>query len=282
MASSNANITVPPYGHSDPIAWFKITDMILKESIQDEKNRCFIMYSHMPAVLQEKLYEIISNTDTVTINKLEEKLNNIFHVSEDERLHRFLQAPKRFDVIPSEALSIYRKILGGSLSSEIINPLLRLKWLETLPETIRIVIASCDAKMSLEELAQKADIMYAQQTISQRHFSSEHLSAAIQPTVSSFKKLEDQLEKVEQNFETLLKKNSALEMTLAKLSENVSQLLKSNAKQDYQSSGLRHNNKALPSNQSMYCYFHNRFGSKSYRCEQPCSWPTQGQVQGNA
>jgi hypothetical protein len=162
---------------------------------------------------------------------------------QQRRLQRLLYATEFGDRKPSQLLRHMRQLLGDAVT-DADRPLLRELFLQRLPPTVRMVLASNAADTSLEDVAQLAGriIDVAPSTVAA-------LSSA-SPAQDEVKALRTEIDQRAGNFTRL---SASFTSTFA-ISPSISTP-----------------NPSAPSPNLGLCWYHARFGDRSRKCTPPCA-----------
>ena len=160
-ATQGASVTafglkLPPYWPGDPALWFAQVEaqFLTRRITQQETKYAHVISSLQPEIAQEVRDFIISPPAQDRYDKLKAELIKRTSDSEQRRLHQLLIAEELGDRKPSQLLRRMRQLLGDSALEESI---LRELFLQRLPSSVRVVLASCSDTMDIQHLADLAD-----------------------------------------------------------------------------------------------------------------------------
>ena len=175
-------------------------------------------------------------------NKLEAALLKHMGMSEQWRLQQLLQGEELGDRRPTQLLCKMRQLLGDKTPTAVDDVLFRELFLQCLPTTVRMVLASSPLATSMDELASLADCVMETQLVAN-------------PTVSTV--------------------NSTTSAELVQLQEEVQHLKQSlNAKRNPPLSCSSRGCLTSPptsQRQSDICWYHQKFRDAARKCRAPCT-----------
>ena len=243
-AAAASGLRLPQFWTDAPNSWFSMAEAQFRlRGVNSNADK----YCHLLAALPREAFRMVAHL----VEQEQEAADA------DENLYAQLKAA----LVSSHVMSNYRRIellttvepLGGRRPSELLASMLELcprgeeaspfffyHFLQRLPREIRVLLADEDAA-NMRAVAEKADRLM----ILHKPQSHEVGVAAVAP-------LSDEDEAVAAVTGGSRRRAAHKKKKAKKGSSNNSN--KSGDKQ-----GL--------------CYFHNKFGERAHRCEEPCSWP---------
>ena len=244
-----ANIQLPKFWPADPQLWFCQAEALFKSSnitSADQKYN-LVLASLTPDIMQEVRDIVLSAADLEDpYSSLRAALFERTTESERTRLQKLLAREELGDRSPSQLLRHMKRLWGEQPGSPDIGILKEL-FLQRLPANIQTVLMVLGDSTPLEKLAETADKMME--------------VSSPTPAVSS----------VSSNKDDVI---SQLQHQVRELTEAVKRLSARGRPRSRSRSRHRKNQDS-----SGMCFYHSRFGEKSYRCIKPCSFPGNGKPQ---
>ena len=167
--------------------------------------------------------------------------------SEQRKLQQLISGEELGDRKPTQLLRRMQQLLGDKLgTSADANTFVRELFLQRLPPNVRMVLASADATMDLNKLADMADKVMEVAT----------------PTVSAITDTRADSSEVKQ-----------LREEVARLADLVASL--STRSRRRSTSRPRRTQSPAPSNPpptDSLCWYHTKYGEAARKCKDPCGW----------
>ena len=153
---SNINIKLPPFWANDPQIWFVQTEAYFAtRRITSQKTMYQVVVSSLDPQYAVEIRDLLLHPPIDNqYDKLKEALLARTQRSEQARLRELLSPEELGDHPPSAALRRMQQLLGDKL---VDSSLLRKLFVQRLPPSMRVVLASTPASVSLHELAQLAN-----------------------------------------------------------------------------------------------------------------------------
>ena len=237
------NLKLPPFWPADPDVWFaQVEAQFTTRGITSQRTRYDYVVASLSPEFAAKVRDLILNVPDRPYDTLKRELIQRTCPLEQRRLQRLLHATELGDRKPSQLLRHMRQLLGDGIAVAD-RPLLRELFLQRLPPTVRMVLASNAASESLEDIAQLADriIDVAPPTV-----------AALTPTPSA----QDEVQ--------------ALRAEVDRLKELVTSLT-SHPPPHPRSPSPRRTRRSTPPPAMGLCWYHARFGDRARKCVPPCA-----------
>lgn len=221
--------------------------------ITDQKTMvCKTQLAVTPAIADEVMDLFINIPSEVPFNELKRRLLARFTPSPEIKFRQLLTSSELGDFVPS---ALYRRMKSLNSEDFLADDALLTLWKDKLPQTIQLHLTA-HSSATLEDKLKMADNLHAraQQKIQVNEISSRP---------------DDMSTKMDQ----LLRRMTALEAKGEKNSYQPQKRDYQNNRQKPENQSWRRNNYKKPQVQnSGFCYYHNRFGAKSYKCAEPCSF----------
>ena len=201
------------------------------------------------------LVEDIAETPPATDKypAIKKRLLQLFGQSTESKV-RQLSTCRRGDEKPSHFLQRLKSLVGRNIS----DALLRVIFLEQIPDTLRDILLVREEDIDLFELALLADKMIELEapvpTVSRSKTTGEDMTTMCQALSHQITELANQLKE--------LKIECSRQHGRQQRQRSKSRNKRSPARRRSQS---RERNTGL-------CYYHRRFGAQAYRCAVPCTW----------
>ena len=244
MSLAAVTVKLPPYWPSDPQVWFIQAEVqfALRGITQQKTMFDYIVAGLSSDVAAEVRDLLLKPPEEEPYNKLKAALLKRTGISEQRRLQQLLQGEELGDRRPTQLLRKMRQLLGDKTPTAVDDVLFRELFLQRLPTTVRMVLASSPPATSMDELASLADRVMETQLVAN-------------PTVSTV--------------------NSTTSAELVQLQEEVQHLKQSlNAKRNpplSRSSRGRLTSPPSSQRQSDICWYHQKFGDAARKCRAPCT-----------
>ncbi len=246
------NIKLPPFWPADPEVWFaQVEAHFTTKRLTSQKTRFdYVIASLSPEVATEVRDLILKPPETNPYDTLKKQLIKRMAPPEQRRLQQLFSVEELGDKKPTQLLRKMQQLLGdraGTLDSTFLKEL----FLQRLPASIRMVLATAPATTTLEELAELADRVAEVTT---------PVVAAITPTPRT-----SDLEQLRADVATL--QASLQSLTRDKTYRGGPRLRSPGPPTAPQ-----------PTNDTI-CWYHRRFGEAATKCTPPCSMAQQENYQ---
>ena len=238
------SVKIPPFWPADPQVWFaQVEAQFTTRNISSQKTRFdYVVASLAPEFTTEVRDLILKPPEEDPYDALKEQLICSTAASEQRRVQMLFNAEKLGDRKPTLLLRQMQQLLDDSAGPEPDSSFLRELFLQRLPGSVRMVLASTGNPMSLEALSHFVIVEVATPTISA--INTPHISSE-----------GDQLRK-----------------EVAHLREIISSLNTSpGSSRPSRSRGCSpspHPTNSTPTT----CWYHRRFGEKARKCNSPCDY----------
>ena len=172
--------------------------------------------------------------------------------SEQHKLQQLISGEELGDRKPTQLLRRMQQLLGDKLGTGTdANSFLRELFLQRLPPSVRMVLASADPSTTLDNLADMADKIMEVAT----------------PTISTLSTVRVDNSKVKQLHEEV----SPLTDLVASLSHN-HRAHRCTRPPSRTRLSVNTPPPNQPPTQDVLCWYHAKFGAKAQKCREPCNW----------
>nr|XP_037288805.1 uncharacterized protein LOC119181661 [Rhipicephalus microplus] len=154
--ASESNL--PHFWPKNPRVWFsQIEARFELRRITSQQSKYLNVVSALPPDIADVVDDVLASTlSEKPYDELKSTVLKCLEVSEQSRLQQLLSHEELGDQHSSQLLHRMGQLLGQQASEERQNPLLRELFLQTLPQSTRMILAGSD-DVTLERLAQLAN-----------------------------------------------------------------------------------------------------------------------------
>lgn len=247
---SSQPVKLPEFNDKDVHVWFEIIEQLLDG--RSEKVKKNSLLSYLPS-------DILLNTGAKVSDNfgdIKSQIIRFYDESDQKRLHKLLQEQHLGDRKPSVLLRQMQKLAPGN------DGVIKIRFLELMPDNIRVILASLDSTLTIEQMADTADKMVEQMP-----------HASTNSTVPPQSDIDRRLSAMMDQIEALTTQVQAIKADSRSRSRSPGPSHRRYDRSRSKSKGRW--------NKSGLCFYHSKFGTKAYNCQSPCSWKQNG-VSGNA
>ena len=246
-------VKIPPFWPADPAVWFaQVEAQFACRGIVQQRTRFdYIIAALAPDVAAEVRDLILRPPPDHPYDELKQALIKRTEASEQRRLQQLLTAEELGDRKPSQLLRRIQQLLGDSGPAPD-SAFVRELFLQRLPPTARMILASSASTLSVAQLAEMADGI---------------VEVANPPAVATVAATSTSLDEVRQLTETLSRLVAALDSPYPRSRDS------SPAARQSRSSRQSSHPSSRSSSPSPYCWYHRKFGTRAQKCRQPCTFP---------
>ena len=247
-------LKLPPFKPTDPAVWFAQVEaqFSFRNVVQQRTRFDYVIAALVPEVATEVRDLILNPPADQPYDRLKEALIQRTEASEQRRLQQLLTAEELGDRKPSQLLRRMQQLLGDSgpaLDSAIIRQL----FLQRLPPSVSMVLASISATLSVTQLAEMADRIL-------EVANPPTIAPVSTPATSDIKQLTDNLTRL----------ISALDTSISR-SRDSFQGSGPSRSSSRPSSRPTSRSSSRSSSPSRVCWYHRRFGTNARKCRTPCT-----------
>ncbi|KAK4884985.1 hypothetical protein RN001_001256 [Aquatica leii] len=240
-------VKLPPFWQVNPTLWFTQVDaQFYTYKVKSDITKYFTVISCLDsAVLQEVSDILVNPPETDKYENLKRQLIERFSDSYDKRLKRLINYIELGDKSPSQLLREMKTLADNKVSDEVLKTL----WLQRLPTNIQAILSATD---KIAEVRTTACAMTS---------ATPHIAAV------------NKKEYIAQASSTTT--IQALQAQVENLTKMVEQLCRGGERERSRYDRWRSRSRSRSrkrQNVQGYCFYHNRFGDKARRCEQPCTY----------
>ncbi|XP_018393396.1 PREDICTED: uncharacterized protein LOC108772374 [Cyphomyrmex costatus] len=258
---------IPPFWAKDLEIWFATVEASFHiAKITDDTTKFHIILANADTAILPHIKDLILNPPASgKYDTLKERVLNVFSISQGAKLRQLLKGQVLGEKKPSHLLQELN-LAEDNATDSIIKTL----FIEQLPESYRTILATIE-EPDLSKLASIADRI-AESVSSNNALApvtrskAEDLASDHTPQASPINKPSKQslLEQLVQGMNTLL-------------CERRSRSRSSSPGNSRHSMRRRNRFRSM----DRKCFYHRKFGSKAYRCQQPCNWIDEKATQEN-
>lgn len=242
-------IKLPPFWPADPEVWFAQVDaQFATRGITAQKTKFdYIVSSLSPTFATEVRDLLLKPPEEFPYDTLRAALIRRTAVSEQHKLQQLISGEELGDRKPTQLLRRMQQLLGDRLGSSVdATSFLRELFLQRLPVNVRMVLASADASMDLNKLADMADKVMDVSSLAIAAISDSR------PDNSDLAQLREEV---------------------ARLADLVNSLASQEHPRRRRSTPQSHRSLSpAPSTDDPLCWYHAKYGPEAKKCKDPCSW----------
>ena len=245
------SIKLPPFWPADPEVWFaQVEAQFTTRSVTAQRTRFDYVVSSLSPEFATEVRDLLLKPPTDNAyDTLKAELVKRTAASEQRKLQQLISGEELGDRKPTQLLRRMQQLLGDKLgTSADANTFLRELFLQHLPPNVRMVLASADASMDLNKLADMAD----------------KVMEVAMPTVSAIADKRTETSEVKQ-----------LREEVTRLADLVASLTTRSRPRSRSRSTPRRPHSPAPQNSSpedSLCWYHAKYGETARKCKEPCSW----------
>ena len=248
--AATVSIKLPPFWPTDPEVWFaQVEAQFTTRGVTTQKTRFDYVISSLSPEFAVEVRDLLLKPPAVNpYDTLRAELIKRTAASEQRKLQQLISGEELGDRKPTQLLRRMQQLLGDKLGASASSTFLRELFLQRLPPNVRMVLASADASMELNKLADMADKVMEVAT----------------PTISAIVDTHTDTSEVKQ-----------LREEVARLADLVASLATRSHRRD--TSRPRRSQSPVPQQQHPHsedslCWYHTKYGEAARKCKDPYSW----------
>lgn len=253
-------LKIPNFWRNNVSLYFKQVESAFELSrITSDDTKYNALVATIDSDILAHISDVILNTPTNDkYNTLKNRLIAEFADSDSQRIKKLLSDLPLGDKKPSLLLREMRELSSGQLTDDILRNL----WMQRLPKQVQSILSASSER--LQELAMLADKI---------HEVTSDSSVFSLATNSGQNSVTDQIKALTAQVQNLTEK-------VEKLSFNRSRNFSKNRfqKRNLSRSPSRPRDNSYDSTSGM-CFYHARFQDKAKKCNAPCNYTPQGNLQ---
>jgi hypothetical protein len=262
ISAVSVNLKLPPFWPADPELWFaQVEAQFACRRITSQKSKFDHVVGSLSPEFAVEVRDLLLKPPTDSpYTALKEQLTKRTTASEQRKLQQLFTGEELGDRKPTQLLRRMQQLLGdrpGLVDGSFLQEL----FLQRLPPSVRMVLASTPSATTLENLAEMADKI---------------MEVATPASASTGPALTVAAATVPPNLSTEVEHLRADVARLEKLIRKMGRARSSSRPSTHQS---RHSPTPTPPTPTdTLCWYHKKFGDQARGCRPPCSWPTNEQA----
>lgn len=244
-------VRLPPFWKDNQNLWFaQVEAAFAIHRITGDESRFRYVILHVDQNVLPFVADLITNPPAQDkYLSLKERICSILGETSVTKIRKLLGPHELGEEKPSIFLQRLRNLAAGQVTDEVLKSI----FIEQLPEGVRTILAISEVQ-DLSRLAAQADniVEMAKPTSAVIHAASGRPDGPNSKILQEIAELKQQVEK--------------LNIRGRQRWRSKSREYPEDRKRSRDRSGKRNDS------EPEYCYYHNRFGSKAYKCTQPCAY----------
>lgn len=278
-------VKLPIFWHLQPALWFVQAEAQFHAyGVKSDATKYFTVISSLDGVALQGVADIITSQLPATgkYDLLKKCIIERFAESTEKQLRKVLTDIELGDKTPSQLLREMKLLAGSNISDSVLRTL----WLQRLPSSVQMVLATADT-LDTDKMAATADkIAEVSNTMINPGISllSAQMQAGAHPTPSvggasgsSTIASMTQATGIPHHSSTSTNVTSAvaeLQHQVNELAKLVQQLSCGNQRNAIRRSNSRSRSRSR-NRQDGICFYHRRFANKALKCTKPCTYEQQ-------
>ncbi|XP_046491901.1 uncharacterized protein [Neodiprion pinetum] len=254
--SAIANYKLPMFWKTNPAAWFiQIESTLRKKKIVSDSAKYDAVVEALDEATICEITDIFFNPPADNrYQHMKDMILKRFTASSERQLQILLSEIQQGDQKPSQLLRKMKELANNRASEE----LLKTKWLGLLPKTVHSTLKVV-RNATLDELAEIADSILENTTnVMCVNTQGEEQTLSVNAIKThEGKALETKIDNIEKRL------NEIAEWTKTEKNKNKNK--------ENQRSRAQSRTRSPSTGRTGQCYYHRKFGDKSYRCAPPCT-----------
>ena len=249
---NRVTIKIPPFYKRDPRVWFKqIESQFATSGITQSKTKFNYVFGALePEILEQIINELEEPGDEDEYDLLKKLLTKNFSDSQTQRIRKLLNEIELGDLKPSQLLNKMKSLAPNDFPDAVLRTL----WLQRLPKEMQTVLSISDD--TLQTISNMADKIWEIKPHSSLYsINDSHQSTSFSPDAEKvINELRSEIQELK-----LMQRNSRSHF---KQSKSPNRTFTRSRSKSQNRKGSTH-----------FCFYHNTFGSKAKKCEDPCAFP---------
>ncbi|GAB1866398.1 hypothetical protein CAJAP_07477 [Camponotus japonicus] len=248
-------VRLPPFWKDNPALWFAQVEAafaIHRITSDESKFRYIVLNADQPVL--PFVADLITNPpEQDKYQTLKDRICSILGETSATKIRRLLGSHELGDEKPSIFLQRLRNLAAGQVTDEILKSI----FMEQLPESVRTILAISEVQ-DLAKLVAQADkvVEMARPAATAIQTITEKQTDADNQILQEIAELRKQVKKLSVRDKYRRRSRSRGHSSGRERADNRE---RSHHRQDREGN-------------AEYCYYHNRFGDKAFRCAQPCTF----------
>lgn len=241
-AVTKVSLKLPQFEKRHVDIWFHQVEAQFEiHNIKSEKSRYYYTLSALDTDVAAELTDVLESatTSTTQYTDLKNRLISIFADSQDKKLKKLLTELELGDKRPTALLREMQRLAGAKAPDDLMKSM----FLQHMPTNIRAILAASEDTLS--NLAAMADKIWEQ--------------TGPQTSIAEIQK---------QGPNTLEERLHRIESHLASLTSN----FRSRSRHRSPTPHRPRDRSKSRQQRDDWCWYHNRFGNKANKCQQPCKF----------
>lgn len=247
-------VKVPPFWPNEPALWFvQLEGQFALSNITVDATKFYHVLANLDYKYVCEVKDIITNPPTENkYEKIKTELISRLSASQEQRVRQLLTHEELGDRKPSQFLRHLRNLAGSDVPDEFVRSL----WTSRLPSHVQAIIAA-QVDLPLDSVAQIVDKIHEITLQPQNQVAAMSTAVPTTEVSSSAFTMEQLTRRIDD---------------LAKKMDELSAISHSRSRTRAQSPRWRQRSRSRSSVDTRLCWYHRRFGNKSTKCREPCSF----------
>lgn len=258
-------VRTPPFWPEEPELWFaQMEGQFLLSGITADTTKFYYVISQLEHQHILEVKDIVNAPPTENkFAKLKSELIKRLSASRQKKHRELLVSEEMGDRKPSQFFRHLKTLAGSDVSEDFLKTI----WSSRLPQHLQTVVAS-QPTLSLEQLAELADTVH------------DIIPTAAQVSAIGSQINQTRTSTTNNGLDELAAQMTELRLEVASLRAQLNpeaQTSRGRTRFNSQNRNRSKSNNRLRSREwnDSYCFYHNKFGAKAYKCTKPCGYPAE-------